>query len=245
MDFIKYLVKERKLSLDEIRVPPHLLIVYHKSSYEWAKSLIHGIPAKWWIYPDTRPLCIGKYQGVEIAVSLLWIGAPGAVMSLEELIACGAKTIFEVGMCGGLQSFIQPGDVIVVTEAIRDEGTSFHYLPREIKVESSIQLRRNLIDHLTIEGIDHHVGGVWSTDGVYRETCEKFRQFRDAGVLGVDMETSAIFAVAKYRGVKAASAQVVSDILSESEWQTQFQHQTVRDNTKTLIKLVLDTLVSR
>jgi uridine phosphorylase len=241
-DFIKYLSKERKVTLDKIRVPPHLLITYHRSSYECAKQLINGNLVDWWIYDDVLPLCIGKYQDAEIAVGRIWVGAPGAVMTLEELIACGAKTIFEVGMCGGLQTFLQPGDIVVVTEAIRDEGTSFHYLPSREDVKSSECLRYNLVSNLNRERIHHHVGRVWSTDGVYRETCEKFLKFRNAGVLGVDMETSAIFAVAQYRGVKAASAQIVSDILTESEWQTRFRHQSVRENTEVLVKIVLETL---
>ena len=84
---------------------------------------------------------------------------------------------------------------------------------------------------------------VWSTDGVYRETLEKFRKFKNTGVLGVDMETSAIFAVAQYRGVEAASAQVISDILSETEWQTYFfGHQSVTKNTEILVQTVLETL---
>ena len=164
-------------------------------------------------------------------------------MSLEELIACGAKTIFEVGLCGGLQAFLEPGDIVAVTEAIRDEGTSHHYLPSKARVESSDGLRENLINHLNEQRIDHHVGRVWSTDGVYRETYKKFRKFRNAGILGVNMETSAIYAVAQYRGVDAASAQVISDILSETEWQQHFfSHQSVTKNTEMLVQSVLETL---
>jgi len=241
-DFIKYLAKERKISLDKLRVPPFLIITYQKSIYEYAKRLISGKPVDWWIYDEIRPLCIGKYQDTEIAVDNIWVGAPAAAMTLEELIACGAETILEVGMCGGLQTFLQPGAIVVVTEAIRDEGTSFHYLPSKDDVQSSERLRSNLINNLNRERIKHHVGRVWSTDGVYRETREKFMKFRNAGVLGVDMETSAIFAVAKYRDVEVASAQIVSDILTESEWQTRFRHQSVRKNTEVLVKIVLETL---
>jgi uridine phosphorylase len=131
---------------------------------------------------------------------------------------------------------------MVVTEAIRDEGTSYHYFPAEVKVESSVQLRTKLIKELNKKKIKHFIGPVWSTDGVYRETRSKYRRFRDSGVLAVDMETSAIFAVAKYRNVEAASAQVISDILTENGWLQAFGHQSVRESTETLLKSVLETL---
>jgi uridine phosphorylase len=116
-------------------------------------------------------------------------------MTLKEIIACGAKEIFEIGVSGGLQHFLKPGDIIVMTGAVRDEGTSYHYFPPEVKVESSQDLRNALCRLLEEEGIKHYSGSVWSTDGAYRETRGKFLKFREAGILAVNMETSAIFAV--------------------------------------------------
>jgi uridine phosphorylase len=161
---------------------------------------------------------------------------------LEEAIACGAKIIFEVGVSGGLQEFLKPADIIIVTEAIRDEGTSHHYFPPEVKVESSPQLRNTLIKCLNERKVKHHVGPVWSTDGVYRETLGKFRKFRDGGVLAVNMETSAIFAIAKYRNVEAASAQIISDVLTEKGWLQAFYEKSVRESAEILLKAVLETL---
>lgn len=86
------------------------------------------------------------------------------------------------------------------------------------------------------------MGAVWTTDGVYRETLEKFRKFRDAEVLAVNMETSAVFAVAKYRNVEAASIQVISDVLSEKGWLQAFEQQAVRENSKRAVEIALRTL---
>jgi uridine phosphorylase len=192
------------------------------------------------MYGEAQPFCTGRFNGVEIGVGRFWIGAPAAAATLEEAIACEAKMIIEVGLAGGLQGFLKPADIIVVTEAVRDEGTSYHYLPPGVKVESSQRLRETLIERLN--GIRHFVGPVWSTDGVYRETLGKFRRFRDSGVLAVDMETSAIFAVAKYRGVEAASAQVISDILTEREWFPAFHERSVRESAEVLLKAALEVL---
>lgn len=242
-DFLRHLATQRKVPQDEMRLPSNLLITYQRRIFDCAKRLIHGTCVKWWIYDTTLPLCVGQYKGVEIGVDHIWVGAPAAAMTLEELIACGAKTIFEIGMCGGLQAFLQPGDVVVPIEAVRDEGTSYHYLQPEEIASSSERLRSRLISRLNAGRIPHHVGRIWSTDGVYRETREKCRRFRNAGVLGVNMETSAIFAVAKYRRVEAASVQIVSDMLTDCEWQPHFfSHQNVKKNVRILTKAILETL---
>lgn len=242
LDFVRYVAENRKVPVDTIKVPQRLLITYQRRTYEYGKKLIDGKSVDWWMYGESQPFCIGRFNNVEIGLGRFWVGAPAAVMTLEELIACGAKTIFEVGASGGLQTFLQPSNIIVVTEAICDEGTSHHYLAPKLKVESSPKLRSKLIKHLTERKIKHFVGSVWSTDGVYRETRKKFFKFRDSGVLAVNMETSAIFAVAKYRNVEAASTQVISDVLSETGWLQAFGHQQVRENARILLEAVLEGL---
>jgi len=241
LDTIRYVAEKRGVPIDALKIPERLLLTYHRSAFECAKSLINGRSVEW-IYGEAQPFCIGEFNNVEIGIGRFWIGAPAAVATLEEAVTCGAKIIIEVGLAGGLQEFLKPADIIVVTEAIRDEGTSYHYLPPEVKVESSQRLREMLIKCLNEGGIRHFVGPVWSTDGVYRETLGKFRRFRDNGVLAVDMETSAIFAVAKYRNVEAASAQVISDILTEKGWLQAFYEKSVRESMEVLLKAVLETL---
>ncbi len=240
-DSICYVAENRKVTVDALRVPERLLLTYQRSTYEYAKNIVDGKSVNW-IYGESQPFCIGRFNNMDIGVGRFWIGAPAAAMTLEEAIACGAKIIFEVGLSGGLQSFLQPSDVVIVTEAIRDEGTSYHYLPPEVRVESSARLRDKLIDRLNEEKIKYFVGSVWSTDGVYRETRGKFRKFKNAKVLAVNMETSAVFAVARYRNVEAASAQVISDILTESGWLQAFEHQSVKESTKALLRVVLEVL---
>ncbi len=240
-DVIRYAAESRKVSVDSLRIPQRLLMTYQRRTFESAKNLIHG-KCVHWLYGETQPFCVGKYKGTEIGLGRFWVGAPAAVMTLEEAIACRTKTILEVGLAGGLQTFLQPADIVVITEAIRDEGTSHHYFPPETTVESSRHLRNELIRHLTEGKIKHFVGPVWSTDGIYRETRSKFRRFRDKGVLAVDMETSAVFAVAKYWKISAASAQVISDVLTENGWLQAFHHESVRGSTEALLKAVLETL---
>lgn len=132
-DTIRYIAENRKVPVDALKVPERLLITYQRSAYESAKNMVSGKPFEW-IYGERAPFSIGKYNNVEIGVCRSFVGASAASMILEEAIACGASKIFEVGLSGGLQEFLKPADIIVVTEAIRDEGTSHHYFPPEVKV---------------------------------------------------------------------------------------------------------------
>jgi len=241
-DFILYIAKERKIPPETIKLPKRLLITYQRSTYENAKNLINGKPVDWWIYGDAQPFSVGQFSKVEIGLGKLWIGAPAAVMTLEEIIACGAQTVIEVGLAGGLQTYLRPGDMVVVTKAIRDEGTSKHYLPPKIRVESSERIRNKLIESLSNKEIKYFSGAVWTTDGVYRETRNKLRRFREAGILAVNMETSAIFASAKYRNIEVASVQVISDILTENGWLQAFGRKSVLEKTEIALKTAFEAL---
>jgi uridine phosphorylase len=240
-DYISHVAKSRKVPVKSLGIPQRLVLTYQRSTFDCAKNLIKGNCVEW-LYGESQPFCVGRFNDLEVGVGRFWIGAPAAASTLEEAVACGVNTIFEVGVSGGIQSYLEPGNIVVVTEAIRDEGTSYHYFPPEVKVESDTSLRDGLIEQLKRKNIRHFVGPVWSTDGAYRETRGKLRKFRESGVLAVDMETSAVFTIAKYRKVKAASAQVISDVLTENGWRIAFGHQSVRESAKNLLKAVLETI---
>lgn len=242
-DFIRQAAENRKVPVEAIKVPRCLLLTYQRSIYKHAKKLIDGKEIDW-LYGEGQPVCVGRFNGVEVGAARFWVGAPAAIMTLEEAIVCGAKTIFEVGLSGGLQDFLKPGDIVVVTEANRDEGTSNHYLEPGVKVEASPRLRDGLISIMKGKAARHFVGPVWTTDAVYRETRGEFRKFKSSGVLAVDMETSAIFALAKYRNVEAASAQVISDVLTETGWLQAWRHQSVTTSIELVVRCVFEAMSS-
>ena len=107
-EFIKYVAESRKVPVDSIRTPENLVITYQRHTFEYGKKTIKGKQVDWWPYGEHQPFCIGRFNKTEIGLSRLWIGAAAAVMTLEELIACGTKRVFEVGLAGGLQTFLQP-----------------------------------------------------------------------------------------------------------------------------------------
>jgi len=142
------------------------------------------------------------------------IGAPAAVLNLERLIASGAKDILLLGFCGALSSDANIGDCIVTTNAIADEGTSVHYLPDRDGFSPSSSLQQHTEAYLKSLRIQFRHGVVISTDAPFRETESWLDRSRHRGAGFVDMETSALFALAEFHGIRAAALLIVSDILS-------------------------------
>ena len=146
------------------------------------------------------------------------VGAPLAVMFLEELIALGCRRFVAVGGAGALLHDLTMGHAIVVESAVRDEGTSFHYLPPGRVVQADPHGIAVLSATLEAEGVPHHVARTWTTDAVYRETRARVDRRRAEGCAVVEMEASAFIAVARYRDVSFAQLLYAADSLAGQAW---------------------------
>jgi len=239
-DFVRYVADQRGVSEAFFNVPDRLILVYQRLGFEHAKSFLNG-KDKEWLY-KRRPVHVGKLNRVRIGVFKPWVGAAGAAAMLEELIACGANKIVEVGFAGGLQPSMELGDIVVVTEAISGEGTSPYYFPHELKFYPSSNLANLLVQELKQKRIKHFVGPVWTTDAIYRETNDRLLKLQQQGVMAVNGETSALFAVARYRKTEIASIQVISDIRTEEGYKFAFEDQRVTNMLKKSIEITIQTL---
>src|SRR5512140_3353850 len=114
------------------------------------------------------------------------LGAPIVAAQAEELIALGARRLVSIALAGGLQPDLPPGTLVVATGAIRDEGTSHHYLPAAREIACDPQLVDALSKALDARGAGHVLGRTWSTDAPYRETAEEVATYAGEGVLVVD-----------------------------------------------------------
>ena len=184
--------------------------------------------------PDLRMLCgkmnLQKDRFIKLFMSRLYvddgqtenfalvgpfIGAPYAAMILETLIAWGARKILFFGWCGAVSPDVKIGDIIVPTGAIIDEGTSKHYKKDEnFCVRPPGQITETIKEALSQRGICFHTGIIWSTDAVYRETCERVKYYQNKDALAVDMELSALFTAGSFREVEVGGVLVVSDEIS-------------------------------
>jgi uridine phosphorylase len=165
-----------------------------------------------------HPIWSINRHGHDIAVFHPGVGAPLAAGFLEEAIALGARKVVACGGCGTLSASVGAGDIVLPDSAVRDEGTSFHYAPPSREIEADAEGLAVARDVLERRGHPFQVGKVWTTDAIYRETRDKVTRRRDEGCLVVDMEASAFFAVARFRGIRFAQLLYGGDDLSGEQW---------------------------
>jgi len=137
---------------------------------------------------------------------------------LEEVIARGGRKFIACGGAGVLDGGIICGRVVIPTSAVRDEGTSYHYLPPGREVAASPEGVAALERTLEAHNVDYLIGKTWTTDGIYRETRAKVERRRREGCLTVEMEAAAFFAVAQFRGVLFAQLLYGGDDVSGEHW---------------------------
>ncbi|MHA2282428.1 MAG: nucleoside phosphorylase [Promethearchaeota archaeon] len=170
------------------------------------------------------------------------IGAPSIAILLEQLAAFGVKWFISIGTAGALQKDLKLGNIVVCDRAIRDEGTSYHYIPAEKYSHPSERLNQKIKEAIEKMGLEFNVGTSWTTDAVFRETIKEIEHYKGEGVLTVDMEASAIFAVAHALNVDAGAMFTISDYLGDGEWKLYF-HLT-DDHLQILFKIAINTLNS-
>jgi uridine phosphorylase len=146
------------------------------------------------------------------------VGASLAAGFLEEVIALGCKKFITCGGAGVLDKNIVAGHIIVPSIAVRDEGTSYHYLPAAREVKASSEGVAAIEKVLKKHHINYIVSKTWTTDGLYRETPAKIQLRKSEGCLTVEMETAALFAVARFRNVVFAQILYGGDDVSGSGW---------------------------
>lgn len=150
------------------------------------------------------------------------IGAPTTAMLVDDLVADGVEAFLSIGFAGCLDDAVEMGEFIVCEKAIRDEGTSHHYVESETWAHPDDALVAATTDLLDERGEPYHVGPSWTIDAIYQETEAEIERYAEAGVLTVEMEAAAVFAVAAHRGVDAGAMFVVSDYLGPGEWDPKF-----------------------
>ena len=165
-----------------------------------------------------HPIYEIAYQGKRLAVFHPGVGAPLAAGLLEEVIALGPRKFIACGGCGVLDSTIALGHVLVPHSAVRDEGTSYHYLPASREVSASPSAVAAIEKTLQAHGTDYLLSKTWTTDVLYRETPDKVKRRREEGCLTVEMEAAAFFAVAQFRGVEFGQLLYGGDDVGGDVW---------------------------
>lgn len=139
-------------------------------------------------------------DGVELGLIGCAVGAPFAVLVAEELFASGCRLLISITSAGRLVELRPPPYFVLIEKALRDEGTSHHYLPASEFSAADAALLSLLDGGFDGIGINVERGATWTTDAPFRETDEAIAAMQKMGLLAVEMEAAALYAFACARG---------------------------------------------
>ena len=162
----------------------------------------------------TYPVYVINYKGEEICLAQAPVGSAPAAQFMDWLIGYGVEQIISTGTCGVLAD-IEENAFLVPVRALRDEGTSYHYAAPSRYMEMQTEVISAIEQVLEQLGVPYEEVMTWSTDGFYRETAEKVAYRKEEGCAVVEMECSALAAVAQLRGVVWGELLFTADSLAD------------------------------
>ena len=181
-----------------------------------------------------------EYNSERIVLAQAFVGAPLAAAQIEELTAYGCKKYIACGGCGVLQKDIAVGNLIIPISAVRDEGTSYHYVPPSREIVMDENAVRAIEDTINENKVPYIKAKTWTTDGIFRETPAKVELRKQEGCVAVEMEASAFMAAARYNHVDFGQILYAGDSLAGDEWDD--RGWTKRDDIREFVlQLALDS----
>ncbi|GGA27935.1 purine-nucleoside phosphorylase [Paenibacillus physcomitrellae] len=184
----------------------------------------------------------GTYQGKRVSVQGTGMGTPSIAIYVNELIReYGVKNLIRVGTCGGMQEHVHVRDVILAQAACTDSSMNRHVFGGyDFAPIASFELLKSAYERGVEKGLNMHVGNIFSSDMFYRDDTSVTQLLMKYGVLGVEMETTALYTLAAKYGVNALTILTVSDHLLTGEETTSEERQTT---FKEMMEVALDTAI--
>ena len=165
----------------------------------------------------------GLYRGMPVSVQTTGMGCPSLAIVVEELVQLGARTLVRVGTAGIIGKDVAPGDLVVATASVPQDGTTRMYLRGEPHAPAaSFEVTRALAEAAKVEGntagnepVPVHIGLIQTEDAFYATTPDDVARLAARGVLAVEMEASALFLLGQLRGVRTGCALVASNRIGD------------------------------
>ncbi|MCD8378164.1 MAG: uridine phosphorylase [Candidatus Gastranaerophilales bacterium] len=185
----------------------------------------------------------GYLDGEKVSVTSTGIGGASAAIALEELVKSGADTFIRVGTCGGMQTEVKSGDIIIATGAIRMEGTSREYAPIEFPAVANLDVVNSLVNSAKKLDLRYHTGVVQCKDSFYGqhepekmpvdyELINKWNAWIKLGCLASEMESAALFTVGSYLRVRVGSVFLV--VANQEREKSGLENPVVHDTDKAI-----------
>ena len=158
------------------------------------------------------------YKDTEIALFMSRVGASACTVAYEEALAMGLDKLIMFGTCGVMNKEIKDLAIIIPEAAIRDEGTSYHYMEASDEIIVNEKYIPEFTEILEQNNVSYVLGKAWTTDAPYRETRAKVLKRKEQGCICVDMECSAMKAVANFRNKELFHFFYAADNLDSAKW---------------------------
>jgi uridine phosphorylase len=153
----------------------------------------------------------GALDGKRVTVGNGGRYAPDTAITTEILCGAGAQALIRVGSCGSLQENVSIGDLVIVTGALRGEGTSRYYVAENFSTIAHPEIVDALKKAADSLNVRYHLGWIFTTDALFQETPELIQQLSEQNLSSIDMVTSTFLTIAQVRGKKAGAVLAVSD----------------------------------
>ena len=161
----------------------------------------------------------GEWEGKPVSVQTTGMGCPSAAIVMEELIQLGVKRFLRVGTCGGLQSDLELGDLIVAVTAVPADATARQYVGNEPHCPTADwELVHGAVHFAKHLGQPMRVGPIVSGDLFYNPSDGQYERWSQRGVLAVEMEAAILFTLGAIKKVRAGALLTVSDVVVEGEF---------------------------
>lgn len=200
-----------------IKLPEKLVFAFlYNETDKYAQKHNCKIIGEFISQTKTYPIYVIKYKGEEICFCQSPVGASASAQIMDWLISYGSKKILAVGSCGVLVN-MEENTFLIPYKALRDEGASYHY----VKPSRYMEINKNIISNIEKTFKEKNIPFkkviTWTTDGFYRETKEKVMYRIEEGCEVVEMECSALSAVAELRQVSFGQILFTADTLADFE----------------------------
>ena len=200
-------------------LPEKCVITFFKKELDQFVSE-QNLPIIGYLHSEVLDIPIFDYQSENghLCITMPFCTAPGAADTIEDLHAMGCNRFVVCGGAGALVEGSSVGEIVIPTSAIRDEGTSYHYIEASREIDCHQEMLKSAVAFLTEKGIPFTMGKTWTTDALFRETLEMIQRRRNEGCLTVEMETAAFFAVSKYYDIPLVQLLYTGDDVSGASW---------------------------
>ena len=197
------------LGLKPNSLGPYALVPGPKERSDLLLKLLDS-PQKSFTFLDYE-MHTGTLDGKRVSIGNGGRYAPDTAITTEILCGAGAEALIRVGSCGSLQDNIKIGDLVIVTGALRGDGTSRYYVAESFSTIAHgdiVSALKQAADELKVR---YHLGWIFTTDALFQETPELIQQLNEQNVSSIDMVTSTFLTISQVRGKKAGAVLAVSD----------------------------------